>query len=405
MSAPPGDWSRPVVFCAGTAWDGTRFPDQHMAERLTRYAPVLYVDPPSWRTPHEGGARRERLVPVADRLARFTPWGPPGPNRRGMRRPADAAIRRSVRRALGELGAEPSMVVLACLDDLFGVAPGARRVLYGTDDFVAGASLMGITESRLRLDERRRLAEADDVVAITPVLADRWRSLGREPVLIPNGCDAELFAGADDSPRPDDLVLAPPIAGFVGHLSRRIDLELLEAVARRGQSLLLVGPEQAGYDKGRVDALRRLPNVQWVGPKPFTELPSYLGAIDVGLVPYADTAFNRGSFPLKTLEYLAAGRAVVATPLPGVDWLATDLVTVAAGPEAFAAAVDRALSGQRSEAVVAARRALARRHSWAVRAESFADAVGLAPRGPSDALPAGPDPASGVRRARPRTVV
>ena len=40
-------------------------------------------------------------------------------------------------------------------------------------------------------------------------------------------------------------------------------------------------------------------------------MPSYMAALKVGLTPYGDNEFNRASFPLKTLEYLSAGIAVV----------------------------------------------------------------------------------------------
>ena len=125
-------------------------------------------------------------------------------------------------------------------------------------------------------------------------------------------------------------------------------------------------------------------NVRWVGPKPFEALPSYLRAIDVGLVPYADSAFNRGSFPLKTLEYLAAGRGVVASDLPAIRWLVEQaaghgdgLIEVAAEPAAYAAAVQRALAAWREVDVVRRRRAFAAEHSWAKRAEAFAAALGV----------------------------
>ncbi len=94
-------------------------------------------------------------------------------------------------------------------------------------------------------------------------------------------------------------------------------------------------------------------------------------------MPYGDTQFNRNSFPLKTLEYLAAGRPVVATPLPAVRWLETDLVAQAASPEAFAAAVLRQAPLARGPALVAARRELAMRHSWPARAEQLARLLGL----------------------------
>ena len=65
-------------------------------------------------------------------------------------------------------------------------------------------------------------------------------------------------------------------------------------------------------------------------PRQFQELPSYLRVIDVGLTPYSQSDFNRASFPLKTLEYLAAGRPVVASDLPANRWLDTSHVSIAA---------------------------------------------------------------------------
>jgi len=117
------------------------------------------------------------------------------------------------------------------------------------------------------------------------------------------------------------------------------------------------------------------PNVRWVGAKPFDQLASYLRLIDVGLVPYTGSAFNRGSFPLKTLEYLAAGRAVVATDLPAIRWLSTDLIRIAAGPVPFADQVGCLLDEPRTPAVLAGRQAFAARHSWALRAAEIHAAI------------------------------
>jgi teichuronic acid biosynthesis glycosyltransferase TuaH len=104
-------------------------------------------------------------------------------------------------------------------------------------------------------------------------------------------------------------------------------------------------------------------------------LPSYLRVIDVGLVPYRDTAFNRGSFPLKTLEYLAAARAVVATDLPATRWLATDLVCIATGPVDFADQVDRLAASARTAGMMTRRREFAASHSWASRASEIHAAI------------------------------
>jgi teichuronic acid biosynthesis glycosyltransferase TuaH len=157
----------------------------------------------------------------------------------------------------------------------------------------------------------------------------------------------------------------------VGHINERIDLNLLEAIARRGVSLLLVGPRASEFEATRWTDLVNLANVQWVGPKPFAALPGYMGTIDVGLVPYGNSAFNRGSFPLKTLEYLASGRPVVSTPLPATRWLNADDVIVAGTPEEFADAVVSLGHRTRQPAEMAGRRAFAAQHDWKVRAREL----------------------------------
>src|SRR5512132_3603441 len=132
-------------------------------------------------------------------------------------------------------------------------------------------------------------------------------------------------------------------------MSDRIDLAMLDAVASSGVSLLLVGPRQATFEIAKLDRLLSLPNVQWVGPKEFQELPSYLRVIDVGLTPYTQSDFNRASFPLKTLEYLAAGRPVVASDLPAHRWLNTPHVSIARTPREFAEHTRSLLRAPRSE--------------------------------------------------------
>jgi teichuronic acid biosynthesis glycosyltransferase TuaH len=121
------------------------------------------------------------------------------------------------------------------------------------------------------------------------------------------------------------------------------------------------------------------PNVHYVGAVPFEELPQWFARIDVGLTPYADTAFNRASFPLKTLEYLAAGLPVVSTDLPASRRLAEESagIQLAGDRQAFADAVVKSAADEAAPDVVAQRRSVATRHSWATRAETFTRLAGL----------------------------
>jgi teichuronic acid biosynthesis glycosyltransferase TuaH len=258
---------------------------------------------------------------------------------------------------------------------VFGSCNEEVSVYWAQDDFVGGADLLGFNPEHLDVRERAVAATANFIVAANPEVADTWRKRGREVALIPYGADVDAFINVDQAPMPSDVTLRGPIVGFVGQINSRTDLRLLENIADRGRSLLLVGPKDPTFEPTRFGALLRRPNVSWVGPKPFDALPSYLRTIDVGIVPYGDSPFNHGSFPLKTLEYLAAGRAVVATDLPAIRWLATDLIAVTSEPGAFADHVDRILDEIRSSGLMARRRAFAAQHSWASRAGNMYDAI------------------------------
>jgi teichuronic acid biosynthesis glycosyltransferase TuaH len=384
-----GEWDGLIVLCAANSYDGFRMADWHLAEQLSKLAPVLYVDPPlsvlaAGRRPETAAARPDpRLRLVRPGLAQLTPMVQPFPARRATVALTSALARGYLRRAVARLGAQVAVLISGWPQfPVFDSCGERARVYWAKDDFVGGAALLGLNAGLLDARERRVAAAADLVVAANPVVADTWRSRGLDPVLVPFGADVDAYRAVERAPAPGDVALPAPIAGFVGRINDRTNLGLLEAIARRGRSLLLVGPKDPAFEPARFEALRRRGNVRWVGPKPSWALPGYLRLIDVGLVPYRDSEFNRGSCPLKTLEYLAAGRAVVATDLPAIRWLATDLICVADGPTSFADQVDRLLARPRGAAVLARRQAFAARHSWARQAAEIHAAITAVPPRP-----------------------
>jgi len=397
----PGHWDDLIVLCATSQYDGMPMGDWHLARELSRLAPVLFVDPPMsrltpLRRPEAASAvARPRLTVLGPGLARLTPVVQPGPSRPGLVHLSTELTRRYLRRATGVLGGQVRAVISGW--PLYPVKGACREqvsVYWAKDDFVGGAALLGENARLLDVRERRVAAAADLVVAASPLVAQTWQRRGLDPVLIPFGTDTAAYERVDEAPSPAGLHLSGPVAGFVGRLNSRTDLALLEAIAAGGQSLLLVGPKDSGFEPERFAALTAKPNVRWVGPKPFEALPSYLKVMDVGLVPYRDSAFNRGSFPLKTLEYLAAGRPVVATDLPATRWLLGELgagssgrdeeqICVADSPADYAAEARRLAVAPRTAEAVASRREFASKHSWANRASQvhasiLSRSVGLA---------------------------
>jgi teichuronic acid biosynthesis glycosyltransferase TuaH len=319
-----------------------------------------------------------------------------------MRVTTAALVRLQTRWVLRRLGIQPFAVVATYPGDLLGYWGGnVVNVFYGTDDYVAGAELMGLSAHYQLQQEIQIVGRADVVAAVSPQLAERWAGFGAGPVVIPNGCWPIKVGERAALPEPKDL--PHPVVGLVGQLSDRIDLSVLNAIADAGFSLLIVGPLDPRWEQQRFKELVSRPHVYYTGLVPAEAVPSYLAAIDIGITPYRDTPFNRASFPLKTLEYLGAGVPVVSTDIPAARWLRADLtrteqarwadriMLLASNSADFVSAIRRiaasdspSVAGGGFPSVVAKdpTRAsqcitFAARHTWERRANSFASVIGL----------------------------
>lgn len=205
-----------------------------------------------------------------------------------------------------------------------------------------------------------------DQVDVLFVVSEYYRrQLSRETskplVLLPNGVEFDHFARAREVPA--DLAALPrPWIGYVGLLSHFLDFEALEAIrnARRGGTLVLIGPGSPATERA-LSALCAREGVVRLGPRPYADVPAYMQALDVGLIPFrADDPHVQGINPNKVYQYLAAGAPVVTTPLLDLAAQPPDL-QFASDAAGMAVAVARALDapGRALE-----RRALARGHDW-----------------------------------------
>lgn len=225
-------------------------------------------------------------------------------------------------------------------------------------------------------EEAARLSRL--VFATTRPLHERHRRVNAATHLVPNAGDFRHFAPASDRAfaAPDVRDLARPVVGFAGNfVPAKVDFALLDAVARERPdwTLVLVGPARDAAEHA-LRRLTQLPNVRWLGAKAYEELPRFVAAFDVALIPYVANAYTRSCFPLKVYEYLAAGKPVVASGLPELAGMEPDVV-LAARPAEFVAAVEAALErGQQSDR--ARRMELAAANTWERRAGRLLELVG-----------------------------
>jgi glycosyltransferase involved in cell wall biosynthesis len=179
------------------------------------------------------------------------------------------------------------------------------------------------------------------------------------------GVDVAHFGRARDELTvvpPELASLRKPMLGYFGVIDERIDYDLIARLAGAlpHYSVVLVGP-LAKVDAGVLPAF---PNVYWFGQRAYDDLPSYVKAFDVCMMPFALNAATRYINPTKTLEYMAAGKPIVSTAVPDVVRNFSPIVAIARSPNDFIAA---AVTAAESPDFGLIRRGLelAQRSSWA----------------------------------------
>ncbi|MBN2169834.1 MAG: glycosyltransferase [Candidatus Krumholzibacteriota bacterium] len=361
----------------------------HVMGRLAPRNRVLLVESPGLRAPAAG---RRDLAKVLRRLAAWlrgprrapeglwllAPLVVPLHGRAWARRLNARLLVAAVRRAMRRLGLErPILWIFPPTGAGLAGHLGERLVVYHCVD--AYAENPGVDRAAILALEAELLGRCDLVLATSRALYEEKipaRGLSR---YLPNVADAEHFAAAGPPP-PVLARIARPRLGYVGNVAGyKVDLELLAAVAlaRPDWQLCLVGPRGAGEPRSDLVPLAGLPNVHLLGQRPYAELPAWVAGFDACLIPFRVSPSTRASFPLKFFEYMAAGKEIIATPLPALAAYADrpGLVRFAAGADAFVAAIEAALAAPQTETLRAARREEARRNAWPERMEDISRAV------------------------------
>ena len=177
-----------------------------------------------------------------------------------------------------------------------------------------------------RFIEGRILKMANHVLAINKRLAEYAKKMGSEvePEIITAGIDRERFNQDVDGAsvrrelkiHDDDLVLF-----FMGWLYDFSGLREVVQIIKNTESkmkLVVLGRGEL-YDEIK-EIAEYAPNkgiilIDWVR---YDEVPKYVAAADICILPSHLNETMRDIVPIKLYEYLACGKPVIATRLPGV---------------------------------------------------------------------------------------
>jgi UDP-galactopyranose mutase len=332
----------PLVVFSHLRWDFVYQRPQHLLSRLGRERPVFVIEEPIYdpnATPHW---ERQSPHPRVTVLRPHTPCLDGGFSDAQLAY-LTALLEQLVREeklrrcqlwlytpmALPLIECfEPEVVIYDCMDEL---------------------SAFDFAPPQLIERERKLLGQADVVFTGGPSLYRAKQ--GRHPNvhLFPSSVDAEHFRQARNGlPEPQDQIHLPhPRLGYFGVIDERIDLPLLShlGASHPDWQVIMVGPVV------KIDPAvsPQAPNLHYPGPRSYEALPAYLAGWDVCLLPFARNAATRFISPTKTLEYMAAERHIVSTPIADVQGPYGDIVYLGDTPEAFVEACQQALASPQEE--------------------------------------------------------
>jgi len=328
----------PLLTWSHLRWDFVYQRPQHVMSRLARRRPVLFVEEPV-HDRSSGFVTRDVAPGVTVLQPRLPVEGP------GFGSTQAPLIEPMVRAQVENLGWREHAAWLytpMAVDLSQRLSP--LGIVYDCMDELS--AFLGAPPELLAC-ERRLLDLADAVMTGGPSLYEAKKE--RHPLVrcFPSSVDHVHFANPDASVPADLIPIPHPRIGYYGVIDERIDGAILErlASAMPDVSIVMIGPVV------KIDprSLPRRSNIHYLGPRQYQELPGYVHGWDVCMMPFTIGPATRFISPTKVLEYMAAGRPIVSTPIADVAGPYRDIVYLGDGPGGFVAACRQALAASPAE--------------------------------------------------------
>jgi UDP-galactopyranose mutase len=364
-----------IVCLSHLRWDGVYQRPQHLLSRLARARRVFVIEEPEY---HDTAVPFLQAVPSgAANVFVFRPrMRAAYPFYAGEHIPALGELLQNLFEREGISRYVVWLYTPMALPVVEGLRPLARVF-----DCMDELSTFRFAPAELPERDRATMRWADIVFTGGRSLYEARRRQHTNIHCFPSSVDASHFGAAlaESTPEPESQRGLPrPRLGFFGVIDERMDYTILAALAQAHPEwqIVMVGP----LAKVRPDEVPQFPNLHYMGQQPYASLPGYLKGWDVTLIPFAQSAATRFLSPTKVLEYMAAERPVVATPLP--DLLPyRSAVLLADDPRSFIAACEQALgaSDARRAAWTVEMRAQVAATSWDITVDRMATLIdGLA---------------------------
>jgi glycosyltransferase involved in cell wall biosynthesis len=231
------------------------------------------------------------------------------------------------------------------------------------------------TRNYIEAADRWLSTRADLILYASTALYEEESARKPKSLLVSHGVELAHFdrmKASEASPPPDIANLRRPVVGFFGDIegNTTVDLDLIARVAHVLSNVSFVFVGRVVTDLG---AVRDLPNVYFLGKKPYMDVPRYGAQFDVAIMPWKQNRWIHYCNPIKLKEYLALGLPVVSTEFPEALQY-RDVIYIARNAEEFIRGIQDAIRGDEL-GTMQTRRARVATDSWEQATLRIIDAI------------------------------
>lgn len=256
-----------------------------------------------------------------------------------------------------------------------------RIVIYHCTDEISSFPFYAKNEKRKRSiikKESQLLKKANIVFTTAKTLFENKRKINPNTYYVQNVANFDLFHNAtmDTLGLPRDIKDIPlPIIGFVGVMNEyKVDFSIVEFIkeSHPDWSIVMIGPIEYSENL-KQENIPIGKNIYYLGEKKQTDLPNYLRAFDVCIIPNQLNENTRYSFPLKFFEYLASGKPVVTTAMPALSDY-RDIAKIANTKEEFVKFISESLT-ESDELAKQRRMDIAKKNTWEKQVKNMEEII------------------------------
>jgi len=184
---------------------------------------------------------------------------------------------------------------------------------------------------------KKNISNAELVILTTNNLIDAYKIPKTKSKLISNGVDIKNFYYHDNAKK--ELNLDDFIIGYVGVLREWVNFEpVFKALnfLENNVKFMIVGSEgNINYHKKLAKRYNVQDRVIFTGMVPYSEVPLYISAMDICLVPFETSGIAENALPLKLFEYMACERPIISTDISAVKQVVGNMILYSSDTDGY----------------------------------------------------------------------